>query len=172
MTLHDELERLVERWRALGTRVVSDQETIYQYCADELAALLRSDIPGHTDLMVTPESLDEWLEINPLLEPEPKLPLMARREWMPDGAVVGLRWVDGSWSFYGAAHTRGPTGRWYRIADTDEHGLPVIPREPGMPPNAKYRWRMKDGWWNYCQSYCPEEGLEWQRIEDFNEEQS
>lgn len=22
--------------------------------------------PGHTDLMVTPESLDEWLELNPL----------------------------------------------------------------------------------------------------------
>jgi hypothetical protein len=34
---------LVERWRSLGTRVVPDQETIYQYCADELAALLDAE---------------------------------------------------------------------------------------------------------------------------------
>jgi rubrerythrin len=107
-------------------------------------------------------------------EPQAKLPLMARREWMPlyHGdmfATIDRQMGQPIVSFdEGELPADKPT---YRIADTDEHGLPVIEREPGMPKSAKYRWRMKDGWWNYCQAHCPEEGLEWQRIEDFSEEQ-
>lgn len=65
------------------------------------------------------------------------LPLMARREWMFKGAQYAFRDRDSAWF----QSVDKPGGVWefcYRIADTDEHGNPVVPRTAKMPADAKY----------------------------------
>ena len=67
-------------------------------------------------------------------------------------------------------------GQRYRIADTDEHGLEVIPREPGMPEWAKYRRRFTgmDRWiWEQNPpSVTPLTDDLWQRIEDYRPQEN
>lgn len=101
------------------------------------------------------------------------LPLMARRERdecmvrcavKPDGSWINLRENE---------VVRGIGYTYYRIADTDEHGLPVVPRTKEMPEGAKYRAVDEAG-----KATCYADGLpkpwtndgwgKWQRIEDYN----
>lgn len=57
----------------------------------------------------------------------------------------------------------------YRIADTDEHGLPVIPREPGMREGARYRgWTESTQRWSYYTRYIKRHAHDrFERIEDY-----
>jgi hypothetical protein len=108
------------------------------------------------------------------------LPLMARREWMPSNATgvdfdeSGVYWFDGrgfvAWATGWDAHSFPHQA--YRIASHDEHGLPVVPREQGMPADAKYWWRWveyPDADWVYDHRCRESQYQTWQRIEDFNE---
>lgn len=64
-----------------------------------------------------------------------------------------------------------PLGRRYRVTDTDEHGLPVIPREPGMPEGARYRgWTESTQRWSYYTRYIKRHAHDrFERIEDYRE---
>lgn len=105
-----------------------------------------------------------------------ELPLMARRKWMPAAAtgidmdVNGLFWLDrvgfltwADWPLLGVAPQRR-----FRIASHDEHGLPVVPREPGVPEGAKYmRITPRVDQQRYSRTKPIKGGRV--RIEDFNE---
>jgi len=67
------------------------------------------------------------------------LPLLARRRWMPKAVRYCFRNRDCGWFFSLNTPTDGEWEFVFRIADTDEHGLPVIPRTADMPEGAKYR---------------------------------
>lgn len=68
------------------------------------------------------------------------LPLMARREWMMHGSVYVIQQADGTIAEAFDLAMVDLQGRAvYRIADTDEHGLPVVPREKEMPEWVKYQ---------------------------------
>lgn len=62
-----------------------------------------------------------------------------------------------------------PLGRRYRVTDTDEHGLPVVPREPGMPEGARYRgWTESTQRWSYYTRYIKRHAHDrFERIEDY-----
>lgn len=96
------------------------------------------------------------------------LPLMARREWMLKGAQYAYRDRDSAWF----QSVDKPGRAWefcYRIADTDEHGLPVIPREPGMREGARYRgWTENTQRWSYYTRYIKRHAHDrFERIEDY-----
>lgn len=145
------------------------------------------------------EGWDERSRPGPEISAPDNLPLMARREWMPQWQKLFIAWdEDGQcriydarpslsippgpvWSGYRCARPEYAVTKWnshwagnwrkslHRIADTDEHGLPVVPWEEGMPDN-KYRWQslIYPRGWNYCDGYGLDHGTEqWQRIEDY-----
>lgn len=65
------------------------------------------------------------------------LPLMARRGWMFKSAQYAFRNRDSAWF----QSVDKPGGIWefcYRIADTDENGLRVIPRTADMPEDVTH----------------------------------
>lgn len=114
-------------------------------------------------------------------EPEPEcacderesLPLMARRPRHKDDDL-GELYENGKrlCTISGEPPLREPMPGFvlYRIADTDEHGLKVIPREPGMPEWARYRWPTYGGF-AYSVVFAPWMRLssEVVRIEDYRE---
>ena len=103
------------------------------------------------------------------------LPLMARREWRESVAfaTVNQGAITGVFDRYDAAARSATHHRAciYRIADTDEHGLPVIPREPGMPEGARYRgWTESTQRWSYYTRYIKRHAHDrFERIEDYRE---
>lgn len=147
------------------------------------AALPAESVPcrscgGRGFIDLGPKTYEDCADCEQPAERE-SLPLMARREWMPNGAVLA-GWVKGYCFFYDG-HSGFAIGRrniWdgtgddklsYRIADTDEHGLPVVEREAGMPLGAKYRWwHTAESEWVYESAWFALCTTEQQRIEDFN----
>src|SRR5690625_2995930 len=133
-------------------------------------------------------------------ERDDDLPLMARRDYMPAWANF-VAWDENGdcwayehdpyrlaewWTIRHNDRLREISGwyGWYpgdwreslhRVADTDEHGLPVIPRTADMPAIAKVRSRpvgATDDEWLYeaplCVEHAARPGWETQRIEDYN----
>lgn len=102
-------------------------------------------------------------------ESEPdSLPLMARRSDSPPGARFYAIAGGKDFYFHGnlTAENWPESGTIYRIADTDEHGLPVVPWEPGMPEGARYI-RTVDMYTFFEVNYLPAKAGLWQRIEDY-----
>lgn len=104
---------------------------------------------------------------------EADLPLMARQEWMGDAIGAMREEPDHVWQFYyekdqSLMLQEASEGlEVYRIADTDEHGLPVIERTADMPEWAKYR--INGERYQMESAVMPSTYFEqdWQRIEDY-----
>lgn len=158
------VRELAAKWRAAPQ---DPDEPLLAMAADELEAALSQPAEQHDPLAVS----DHCGECGPerACDERESLPLMARREWMFEGAKYAYRNRDSVWfqSLY------KPGRAWefcYRIADTDEHGLKVVPREPGMPEWARYRWPTYGGF-AYSVEFAPWRRLssEVVRIEDYRE---
>jgi hypothetical protein len=107
------------------------------------------------------------------------LPLMARRKEDEEGGPYVFVHHDGCRVYYRdlcKLSNDVQYGRWFRIADTDEHGLPVIEREPGMPECAKYRHTppapLVMEYHEELPCWADTRAVHWQRIEDFFQPQS
>jgi hypothetical protein len=170
MIPRDELQQLVEQWRSVAPEYGSRR-----MCADELAALLakHEQAPGST----TDTKLSGSVSPTDVDKSPAALPLMARRKWMP-GAYAAAQRPNGEWTFFHASAGLEAMRNMgaFRIADHDEHGLPVVPREPGMPAGAKYRYvhMIEPGRseWMHSNKRATQASLRienWQRIEDFDE---
>ena len=132
------------------------------------------------------------------------LPLIARRDWMPEWAnYVAWDGDGGCWLYkrqpsmdrdewwedylpdekdveqdtYSRADQLGRmhVGDWreslHRVVDTDEHGLPVIPRTADMPEGAQYRgWTERTRDWTYYVCFIEKHAHNrFEHIEDYNE---
>lgn len=64
----DRAQRFLDTFGDLGDCVTQADINDWR---EVLATPAVSDAPGHTDLMVTPESIDAWLEKNPLTSDDP-----------------------------------------------------------------------------------------------------
>src|SRR5690606_29272888 len=105
------------------------------------------------------------------------LPLMARRPRHKDDDL-GELYENGKrlCTISGEPPLREPMPGFvlYRIADTDEHGLPVVERTADMPEDVTYQ-AIDNAGRVICYGYSPPTetelalGWNWQRIEDFNE---
>lgn len=80
---------------------------------DKLRAALSNSAPGHTDLMVSPESIDAFLKENPLPAPVPM-----ERGWKPDET---WRWGIG-------AYLRKHSGSWWEGRVVGFYSTPQTPR--------------------------------------------
>lgn len=116
----------------------------------------------------------------------PAIGIIARRDWMPEGAVAIAGDSDGSVYCYRDIPEFDSCGEWqghlcdardylfgqingkcYRILDRDEEGLPVVPRSEGAPGWAFYTLCPR----NFAGRKDPIDlSVGWRRMEDFNPE--
>lgn len=99
------------------------------------------------------------------------LPLMAAREWTQGAKLFCVAPGNSPIAVHGGDDVAPAGYECFRVADTDEHGLPVIERTADMPGWAKYRYRwMNAGSLTFTDEYRPTGSrLGWRRIEDYNE---
>lgn len=152
-------------YRELARRV-ADAENVADGLRDELARVRElaakwraaPQDPDEPLLAIAADELEAAIS-----QAGESLPLMARREWMcrdtdyfvvhgdfclevesfrgkaPRYAADGSLIVIGDSAVCDQVDAEAQPDGIYRIADTDEHGLPVIERTADMPKRAKYR---------------------------------